>query len=441
MKKSSAVFSMLFIIALIITLFLPDSNSTGGIISLAAETISVNNRENVDYNELRMKIDAPAELPFSAQFDEKYDKRDFRANISVSVNSGYYSKPQTVYFESDKDLYYTVDGTIPDTNSIKYDKTEGIYITENTFICICEANNGKLSDVCFYSYVILKDATYYKSAYGYNSLDSYDQYMYEFFYDKILKFEKDVQIGNRGLTYRKVQKILRCINYDNPLLFQTPLAVFNWSGTSDNVTKIVLNYDFSEAECNVYKSKTILIAENILKEADGSQSLMEYLDNLHYSILQNAVYNDDGEYSSFEAFGVLVNKKGVCESYSRAFQYLCQRIGVQCILVVGDCDGIGHMWNMLCLDGEWYHTDLTWDDGDNGDIYYDYFNINDKDIKAFGGRIISPFIDDTVADREILDDYNIYPIPPANGEKYNYVDYWSQYSGIYDTEDGYDDMW
>ena len=65
----------------------------------------------------------------------------------------------------------------------------------------------------------------------------------------------------------------------------------------------------------------------------------------------------------YEAFGVLIDKVGVCESYSRAFQYICQRIGVENLRVVGDSQGIGHMWNMISLDNDWYHMYLTWDDG------------------------------------------------------------------------------
>lgn len=40
----------------------------------------------------------------------------------------------------------------------------------------------------------------------------------------------------------------------------------------------------------------------------------------------------------------------------------------------------GHAWNQVCIDGDWYHVDATWDDkGDNG-ISYEFFNVPDAVI-------------------------------------------------------------
>ena len=45
-----------------------------------------------------------------------------------------------------------------------------------------------------------------------------------------------------------------------------------------------------------------------------------------------------------------------------------------------------HMWNVVCIDGKYYHLDLTWDDpvlekGGNV-IQHDYFNVTDAQIAA-----------------------------------------------------------
>lgn len=425
MNKSTAVVSMLLIILVIANFFIPGSSGEASYLAIGVQAAYFGAKENVDYSAVRSSVDTPATLPFNAVFSEKYDKRDFSCDISASVESGYYSRAQQIFFFSDYDLYYTTDGTLPDKSSLKYDKQSGIDVSDNTFLCVCAEKNGKFSDVCFFSYVIMKDATDFHFAYGYNSLNPYDRFIYELIYDKISKFEREIVLGNRNLTNSKVQKILRCINYDNPLLFQTPLVALNWSGSPKNVTKIALAYDFDKEKCEEYRKNTELYVDNILKEADGAFSLVEYLDIVRYNILENAEY-DYNEYiadSSYEAFGVLLKKCGVCESYSRAFQYVCQRIGVDCILAVGQSGGEGHMWNMLCLDDDWYHMDLTWDDGDDGEVYYDFFNINDKTLAQYGERTIDPVMDDTKITRDIMSDYNPYPIPAANGEIYSYYNY------------------
>ena len=53
----------------------------------------------------------------------------------------------------------------------------------------------------------------------------------------------------------------------------------------------------------------------------------------------------------------------VCEGYSKAFQYLCDLSGLDCISVTGDMyfngQGGGHMWNLVTMNGSNYLVDVT----------------------------------------------------------------------------------
>lgn len=46
---------------------------------------------------------------------------------------------------------------------------------------------------------------------------------------------------------------------------------------------------------------------------------------------------------------------GCCMAYSYAFQFLCDRTGIPCVLVCNDV----HMWNQVYLDGQWWLVDVT----------------------------------------------------------------------------------
>ncbi len=49
----------------------------------------------------------------------------------------------------------------------------------------------------------------------------------------------------------------------------------------------------------------------------------------------------------------------VCEGYSRAMKFLCDKEGIDCVLVSGN----NHMWNYVKMnDGKWYAVDTTWND-------------------------------------------------------------------------------
>ena len=98
-------------------------------------------------------------------------------------------------------------------------------------------------------------------------------------------------------------------------------------------------------------------------------------------ILMDSHYNLGAQWDglaqdNWTAYGIIVNKTGVCESYSEAFQTLCLYAGIKCTGVVGTAGG-GHKWNCVELDGEWYMCDITFDDpigGGAGAAYHYYFN-------------------------------------------------------------------
>ena len=62
--------------------------------------------------------------------------------------------------------------------------------------------------------------------------------------------------------------------------------------------------------------------------------------------------------ASYSAYGALVNHVAVCNGYTLAYQKLCQAAGLECQVV----RGVNHAWNVVKIDGQWYHVDTTWDD-------------------------------------------------------------------------------
>jgi hypothetical protein len=82
------------------------------------------------------------------------------------------------------------------------------------------------------------------------------------------------------------------------------------------------------------------------------------------------------------AYGAVVLGRAVCDGYMESFQTLMDLLGIQSICVVGEGNGEPHGWNMVCLDGAWYHVDVTWDDpvGGTGMTSHKYFNVADSEM-------------------------------------------------------------
>ena len=109
---------------------------------------------------------------------------------------------------------------------------------------------------------------------------------------------------------------------------------------------------------------------------------------LHNWLIYNAHY--DYTYSNYYADGVLITGAGVCDSYTRAYCLLLSKVGIENKRYVGHNGKEGHAWNLVKIDGQWYHVDCTWDDpDDSGTKSYShcettqFFLVKDTYIKHF----------------------------------------------------------
>ena len=138
-----------------------------------------------------------------------------------------------------------------------------------------------------------------------------------------------------------------------------------------------------ELKASILRKKATFDAEvNRIISTIPSDAPAVWKERLIYDrILKDSYYNLSARWNgvcedNWNAYGIIVNKYGVCESYSEAFQLLCLMVGINATGVVGTAGG-GHKWNAVELDGEWYICDITFDDpigGEEGAAYHYYFN-------------------------------------------------------------------
>ena len=130
------------------------------------------------------------------------------------------------------------------------------------------------------------------------------------------------------------------------------------------------------------------IAKSIVAEAqaqcDNLLSLEKYL---HDEICRRTTYKespyepgDEGFTTYDTAFGVLLYGEAECDGYSDTFYLLGTLAGLNVGLLCGctESSGIGHIWNLVEINREWYHVDVTWDDLDDEDdalISYRFMNV------------------------------------------------------------------
>ena len=121
-------------------------------------------------------------------------------------------------------------------------------------------------------------------------------------------------------------------------------------------------------------------------------------------IVANTSYTDQTNSSPHSAYTVLAEHGGVCQGYALLAHSMLQKLGIETKYIVGYVGQEGHAWNLVKLDGQWYHLDTTWNDpvpDRKGAVRYQYFLVDDRTMAK----------DHTW----IAEDY-----PKATSTKYNY---------------------
>ena len=110
----------------------------------------------------------------------------------------------------------------------------------------------------------------------------------------------------------------------------------------------------------------------------------------------------DGQSETHTPYGVFRTHNAICVGNTTTFKLFMDALGIPCVIIHSTQNG-EHAWDVVQLDGEWYHVDVTFDGSYNGVPSYSYFNVPDS-IKDDGSW-----------------PWDHSEIPAANGTKYCYL--------------------
>ena len=144
------------------------------------------------------------------------------------------------------------------------------------------------------------------------------------------------------------------------------------------VTKIYMYCYAGREETALAKQKYDSAADKLIAGITPDMPEFERELILHDRLADHIAYEDGDRVH--DAYGALINGKAVCEGYTKAFQYLLQKVGIQSFMATGTGNGGKHAWNIVRIDGKYYNVDLTWDDQES-DTFHAYFNLTDERIK------------------------------------------------------------
>lgn len=294
--------------------------------------------------------------------------------VIIAIGVGYYF------------FYYTNDvklKRIVDVADLKIDKTSKNYI-----------NDLYISDGRNYKYV----------------LNEYEKEIYDILLTATKNFKTVATINLSDEKYKdfyfsvvELERIQEVMEMDHPELLQLGYFKLANNDSEKRIYQVEIRYALPQKKLNTAIKQTKKVLD---KAVTDTKTMNDYEKAKYvYDFLgkkNNYVSNTASEIRS--AYSALVIGKSNSTAYAKAAQLMLQYIKVNSILVSGTYKEEGHEWNLVKIDGKFYHFDAS--------VTYHY--------KTQVGIVYTGFLFRNKLDYK-LEYKNV--VPRVNGKKYEYYSY------------------
>lgn len=197
------------------------------------------------------------------------------------------------------------------------------------------------------------------------------------------------------LENRELSEIFFKLRLDCPDIFYVTGFTYRFYPGADHV-ELVPEYLFEKSKIKDHQKALSARVAKLVRPAQNL-SPIEKERYIHDFICQNVRYDKLKKPYSHEIIGPLGQGVGVCEGIAKSVKILCDALGIWCIIAISEAapeQGIKyrHAWNIVKLDGQFFHLDATFDNslGQDGLLRYDYFNLDDARLFRDHQPVIYP---------------------------------------------------
>lgn len=167
-----------------------------------------------------------------------------------------------------------------------------------------------------------------------------------------------ILIGTSSYSVENMKSLALDLYRESPTICvrEPQLTVFMYSGAGrQRLYEINFNYGMAEDEVIRCKSqlKNLDVVSNL--NAEGLDDVHGALAACRY-LTENCVYSQSAAGSCYDA---LILRESNSEGLALAFVEMCHQLGIECLAVYGQMSGSDHCWNIVKIDGDYYHVDVS----------------------------------------------------------------------------------
>ncbi len=260
----------------------------------------------------------------------------------------------------------------------------------------------------------VNELTINMSSYYYNTLTEGQKKIYASIANATKNFQsefviRDYKAGTKDEFAEEVKVAIGAFMDDHPEAFYLKANYSSYvvEGILQNYGYVRLNY--TEDDVEKIKDELNKVAEKLSEYVDGLEGKTEFEkeviihDRLSYDVVYSDLEEFPREYHTAE--GPLLEGIGVCDGFAKALQLAYNKAGIDSIIVLGVINE-PHAWNLVKIENEWYHVDLTSSHSvyaDTGVVNHGYFNLNDENMKKFATMDVEDILPKATSNK-----YNFY---------------------------------
>lgn len=197
--------------------------------------------------------------------------------------------------------------------------------------------------------------------------------------DSLLRLDKKISLPIKTDPYKVSQYLLRIIQMHPEIFFVTDYKILSCF----DYTLIIPHYAYDNKTIKQYNYKCQVKIDQILQKVSKVTNCYDKALLLHDILSEKVCYSKIDDRESHTILAPLLQNRAVCEGFSKVYCYLLSQVGIKAIIVNGYANNPQmqkyekHSWNMINIDNNWCHVDVTFDTtiNENQIQRYDYFCI------------------------------------------------------------------
>lgn len=174
---------------------------------------------------------------------------------------------------------------------------------------------------------------------------------------KAQKLDCDLQSCN--IPVSKIKSVMSEIINHNPRYFYVASGYKYYYNSKNMITFVEFSYTMDKATAQKCLAAYDDAVDLAVSGAKSNWSDFEKVLYINDYLCRNCTYDLDAA-NCYNAYGVLVEKRAVCQGYALAFMELAKQLNVECEFV--SSLSLNHAWNIVKVNGSYYYIDVTWND-------------------------------------------------------------------------------